>query len=629
MAHLLVVGLGPVQDFITAARRSRDLWFGSWLLSELARAAAGALATPESGATLIFPDPAALAPGNTASIANKVLAVVPGDPQKVAVVVKDAVYARLRELRDDAFGHIIRRGAPYYDVDARDQVDDLPEFYWVALPLADDPAAYRPTRARLEALLASRKTARTFSPASWAAARPKSSLDGAREAVIPEGRYPAPGDPADVVTGKQEALFRDYGAGPAERLSGVDLLKRLGVGTRPGAGTIRFPSTSAIAARPYLARLETLAPAAQTRLQTFWMQFIDALPERVTEPEKQDEGKIHRVLGVYHGGLLYESRLDEQEIPAVQLALARTKLRDFYNEADRLMRDVDNEGRPGPARPTPYYALLAADGDRMGATIDRLAAIPAHQALSRALAGFAAGVRAIVEQDHDGALVYAGGDDVLAFLPVHRAVLCARALADAFATAMRAALPPPAPDQPSIDAPTLSAGVVIMHHLEPLTEVRKLARGAEDAAKADGRNALAVTLAKRGGVPTTVVGSWAGAWPLDARLGTFAAWHRDEAIPDGAAYELRDLAARLAVSADSPLAADLRAALPYEVGRVLQRKRGARGRARLDKAQIAQLQTHLAAGAALRVPPTAPLDALAAELIVARELAATTALAAG
>lgn len=34
--HLLIVSIGPVQDFIAAARKCQDLWFGSFLLSELA-----------------------------------------------------------------------------------------------------------------------------------------------------------------------------------------------------------------------------------------------------------------------------------------------------------------------------------------------------------------------------------------------------------------------------------------------------------------------------------------------------------------------------------------------------------------------------------------------------------------
>ena len=33
---LIAMSLGPVQSMIGAARRTRDLWCGSWLLSEAA-----------------------------------------------------------------------------------------------------------------------------------------------------------------------------------------------------------------------------------------------------------------------------------------------------------------------------------------------------------------------------------------------------------------------------------------------------------------------------------------------------------------------------------------------------------------------------------------------------------------
>lgn len=41
--NLLLVSLGPIQDFIASARRCQDLWFGSFLLSELSRATAEAI----------------------------------------------------------------------------------------------------------------------------------------------------------------------------------------------------------------------------------------------------------------------------------------------------------------------------------------------------------------------------------------------------------------------------------------------------------------------------------------------------------------------------------------------------------------------------------------------------------
>ena len=52
---LITLSLGPVQSLIGAARRTRDLWCGSWLLSEAARAAAHALCTTRQPGCLIFP----------------------------------------------------------------------------------------------------------------------------------------------------------------------------------------------------------------------------------------------------------------------------------------------------------------------------------------------------------------------------------------------------------------------------------------------------------------------------------------------------------------------------------------------------------------------------------------------
>src|SRR5690242_8743467 len=102
--HLLLVTLGPVQDFIAQARRTRDLWYGSHLLSELSRAAARTLI--DEGGKLIFPSletgdaqlVTCLAPlrDDTTppqNIANKLLAEVPEgtDPQQLAKAARKAV----------------------------------------------------------------------------------------------------------------------------------------------------------------------------------------------------------------------------------------------------------------------------------------------------------------------------------------------------------------------------------------------------------------------------------------------------------------------------------------------------------------------------------------------------------
>ena len=112
---LLLLSIGPVQEFIASARRCRDLWYGSWLLGELAKAAVTAIVdTLGAGAgaddALIFPGALAksAAGGVEAhgSVANRVLVRVPGsidDAVDVAAAAEGAVRQRLEELSGAAF----------------------------------------------------------------------------------------------------------------------------------------------------------------------------------------------------------------------------------------------------------------------------------------------------------------------------------------------------------------------------------------------------------------------------------------------------------------------------------------------------------------------------------------------
>ena len=79
MPTLLLFHVGPVQGFIVSARRSRDLWFGSWMLSELSKAAAHTIADRHDVASLIFPTAETLddlEPESNLIVANKILAYI-------------------------------------------------------------------------------------------------------------------------------------------------------------------------------------------------------------------------------------------------------------------------------------------------------------------------------------------------------------------------------------------------------------------------------------------------------------------------------------------------------------------------------------------------------------------------
>src|SRR5712691_6883822 len=94
--YLLSVSIGPVQEFIAAARRTRDLWFGSYVLSELSKAAANAVARAGGGIqSLVFPAPQDhrdLEPSSPLTVANVILAVISNtSPADVASAARDAV----------------------------------------------------------------------------------------------------------------------------------------------------------------------------------------------------------------------------------------------------------------------------------------------------------------------------------------------------------------------------------------------------------------------------------------------------------------------------------------------------------------------------------------------------------
>ena len=112
----------------------------------------------------------------------------------------------------------------------------------------------------------------------------------------------------------------------------------------------------------------------------------------------------------------------------------------------------------------------------------------------------------MIEQHHRGVLVYAGGDDVLAFLPVPEALVCAEELRVRFTDLMVAACF----SLPSEHRPTLSVGVGLGHVMESMGDLLGRGRAAEREAKRD-RNALAVLIDKRSGGRR----SWRARWSDD------------------------------------------------------------------------------------------------------------------
>lgn len=218
-----------------------------------------------------------------------------------------------------------------------------------------------------------------------------------------------------------------------------------------------------------------------------------------------------------------------------------------------------------------YYAILLMDGDNMGKLINgetiaatweqvmhpaiverlkqtnfdplyrdtwkkifnddgvlkkRLITPAIHAAISEALGDFSIyGVAKIID-DNQGKLIYAGGDDVCAIIPIENAVTAAQKIHDYYVSTFRfinmeGKSEPvskewqPAPGKLSVNLGigkdiSISAGILICHHKESLSQMIKNAHELlkREAKNEAGRNACAIELRKRHGSSRYFVRQW-------------------------------------------------------------------------------------------------------------------------
>jgi len=584
--YLLLASVGPVQEFIASARRCRDLWFGSWLLSELSRAAVLGMidrleefekpnSEDDSLRWLVFPGALnrASLQNPDASVANRLLLRFQGNREKttaVAEVGKTALFRRLEEIRNAAFERVGKddpdRDRHFHESVAIQQVDDLIEYQWVAVAEDNTEMGYPEALEEAERLLAARKNTHGWSQPPWAKADvPKSSLDGIRESVLDETLF----DDIRDQEGGQSSLSPEkrriaYGIHGSERLCGVGLLKRKGIRLDAAGREIeRFMSSSHLAALPLMTGIESDGETEEQNREAF-NTLLNPLGEEIVRNEfRLGHLKHGGIFSRIDGAILFEGRLER----ILRDYGTETPIMDRLKELRRFLK------KAGRGEPIPYYGILLADGDRMGAVIKAQNNVNQHRDLSVALETFARNAQSIVEE-HDGSLVYSGGDDVLALLPLHTALDCAEELSRAFNDKMK--------NWTDLEghSPTLSAGLAIVHHLMPLGDALDVAREAESIAKNDaGRDALAIVLHKRGGTPLQIKGHWESLVP---RLRRLIRMYRKDQLSTRAGHELAHLErlSRGLIGSDNEEMAEIQR---IEVTRILGRKRAEHGTAEVSQ----------------------------------------------
>lgn len=505
--HLLAVAVGPVQDFIQSGRRTRDLWAGSQLLSDISRAAAEEI---RKSGTLIFPgvEPDAALPKN---VANIILAELePGaEPKDVAAAAKKAALDRWRDWVKKALDQWGRFGGGFLHEELiRGQTEDVLEFYGAWTELTHE---YSENRKKVMRLLAGRKSLRDFQQSTFNGLNyPKSSLDGARETVLKK-ECAALAESSDDEDDQLRRLKRDLRLRRGEELDVVGLVKRT-------SEVKYFPSVSRISASPWLRGLaregpELLAQLQEKSSQIGWTKLV-----RTEWPQFEEFP--------FDGTVVYRTR--HREIRDLGLSVQES-------EALTRIGQLLIEARKKFGEPQPYLAVIAADGDRMGRLIAQLESSRKHREFSIQLAKFASSARAIAVENF-GCCVYAGGDDVLCLVPVDRALAVARQLHDRFGEMLSAYNS----GRPEAEWATLSVGIAIGHHLEPLEDLLRCARSAEKAAKGSERDGVAVWFHPRSGSALGVRAQWKSKFA--DWMDRFVEWHVSGTIPDQAAYGLMRLA---------------------------------------------------------------------------------------
>ncbi|MFM7168688.1 MAG: type III-B CRISPR-associated protein Cas10/Cmr2 [Planctomycetaceae bacterium] len=488
MTSLLALELGPVVQIIAAARKTRDVWFGSWMLSEIGKAVARSVIRDCGGAVsaLIAPAPQSLKQLDAADflVGDELLVLVPDgvSPADVAADARMAAHEQWLKFAADArqrAGSLVRDDQWNLQIQPHIPLESAGETVDVSAAWVELTADYRACLSQVRRLLFGRTQSRNFAtaPETEGTRRdhlPKSSLDGRRETVLRDH--------------SQRTRFRRL------RLLGNEQLDALGVTKRMGQGKAGYPSTARIAADPWIRGVAGSFPD----------NFLSAC-EQMASSDTGDGPLLGRIPVDMDDFPTYPQYRD---FPYEGAVLYQSRHKDFLKEAgdgsdigpwttfESSLNSLYKQYR----EPGTYYAILVADGDRVGQRILQSQSADEHRELSRRLSDFAGSVRGIVQQ-HQGALVFAAGDDLTAFLPLDQAVACADALRRQFSATLGAV----EQSQPV----TLSVGVAIGHFMESMEDLLASARSMEARAKSQpGKNALAVRYQTRSGSAIDFCYSW-------------------------------------------------------------------------------------------------------------------------
>lgn len=502
---ILNFSLGPVQDFIARGRKTRDFWTGSFLLSYLSGQAMAKI-LEQNGGKLILPavaesndkitDPLLqtimdyrngkkMTPngnqGLVATLPNRFRARVPDtfNPEKCVQAVNDEWY-RLAETVWDRFLAPIAKGNSTREIWER-QTNNYWEISWV---FGENPA-----------VLEQRKNWRTYFPATEPG--DKCTLFGDLQELSGYLRIHNRKKQTQFWKAvRQQVGFYDLAEN--ERLCAIAFIKRLFPRI---AAKVFYEVPTGYPSTPYLAAINWLeqVAAGEPEKARLYANRASRLPDTRGQENPELFPALQEVLAKHPhakefaslgGNCFFKAALENPNLwdNPKGTAVETEKLR---KELIKNLTDLNT------TPPSPFYAMLLMDGDRLGALLQKHAT--KTKQISGSLNKFSRKVPQIVEAEN-GITVFAGGDDVLALLPLENALAAATSLHRTYLESFSTEIP----------QATISGAIVYAHFTTPFTEVYYEAQRllTEVAKNKGGRDSLAITIWKSVGRVLT----WSAPW---------------------------------------------------------------------------------------------------------------------
>lgn len=469
--YLFLFTIGPVQSFIAQARKTRDLFAGSQILSGLIDEAMNGATEQNSTNSFVFPCKASV------SKPNRFLAIVSTDDiQLFGDKIETVVRTKWAQLATKSFHSAgLSENLPILDealiadfstqscfeliarqssIAAR-QISEFPDVYWAAIEY--DGTEYASKLRKLEELFGGVKNVRTFCQLDEVEGSRKCVLDGQRTAL-----FYRPGVDANGNKRKPNFLSRECRPvkkwlDPGEALSAVSLVKRHF--DKSGA---YFPSTAEIALMDHI---------GEQWKKTYEKYFYGEIDYQLFYKENRTE-----------------KNLQKQGI--------EKKTEDDLDVIGNVFSELTGEN------PTKYYALLLFDGDDFGklwaghGLRDDVSLKEFHNDLAEQLHKYANQARSYLARPK-GVTAYTGGDDFLGFVNLNSLFDVLRELRVKFDKLVSEPLKEHLNEGQAI---TFTAGVAIAHYKTPLGEVLKKARATEKRAKdVPGKDAYGIAVMKHSG----------------------------------------------------------------------------------------------------------------------------------